>query len=495
MSCKDCGDLQALTQEQIRAHIQPCGAGKNNPIFFAGIDYDEVQITDSTDFLSGTREAIRRHDPRRTGQYYKKGERTTPPGDNTITVEFAECCGDIPRHELIKDSMTLYEMNVCCNTDPTDLVNGWVGGNLTVYPNIRLSERRRNARVSFGDSNDVTATYSGTMDQSYKIGEMKFVDIADGLGADRIRDAIMIGNDSCGGGDCGETAESCTDRIYAVDRAGNFICKIADSPAVITAIPGIVSPVSVINEGNYIYVLDIGGSYFFTNLDSAGKPTTWNQSADPVGTHRHFINCERGVISVGDISGDAAIWKITGTGARPSLVYNADTNAGLIRADCCGKTVISVGFSGLIITSNDYGSTFGPAPTSPTTDTITAIHVHDENSWDIGTATGEYWCTRDGGSTWQQTNYGAPLANITDICYANSEVGMIVGTGGLYTTFTGGELNTWASDESARIPQAINSNLVKCHWPCCGNKTCQVNNVLIAGFTGVTGELWVGQPS
>lgn len=499
MSCKGncggCNEVSRTGQKSYVAWIQPCGASPKNETLNAMTDgdYPAVKVTNMKREIRGSRTAVRRR--LSDGSSKICGYKESSPGDNTISLEFAECgCGGYEPDELQSEgSFDLYQMQVCCGS--ADLGNGW--SKMKVHRCITFNSMTQSDLTSFDTDDDeqVTRTYDALYAEDYTLYPLTFGEVGAPTGLDVGQNIRSFTYAVSKAGCATSCRDECADAWYAVSDEGNVIYKTgSDSPIAIAAIPGYVdnNNAHIGQIGDKLIVAQTGG-YWSTTLSSAGVPGAWTFHAIANYSPFGIYDTSDGLILTGSLlSGAGVMYKVDSSGNYTAIYTNATINTTTWPHDTCGDRSITGGQGGLILIGNSC-STLSAAGSSPTTAFVTAAAIRPGGEYWIGDSNGNVFYSADG-TSWTQASLPATSGQIRQIVWADSGVGYIIGlnAGDVFTTVDGGK--TWTKG-GARIPTAaagVSQNL-SAKAPCCKNKSKALNHLTIVGSTTTaTGGIWQG---
>jgi len=506
---------KALTQNSLRSWIQPGGAGPENPLYFAGVNWEEVQVSGGQRNLRGSRDPINRHDPRRPGRFVRRGQKVSPPDNNSVTVEFAESCGGIPRAQLLDCPFNIYELKSCCG-DPGDFLHGW-DGSVTVYSGIDVESMDLGDRTSFEGQEQVTVSASADVDDIYDVSELS-------LGVtplDSSVTAAIVGvtfGDTIECGDCGPGA-NCDSWIYAIDSAGMLFYRsnagwgsldLSGTGIDVLFGTGTYAAKGIATLGRFLVVLySVSGAtpdedgIAYTELSSAGLPgqTTgewWKLTpfknaagaaiagADPI-LMQKAGNVLYVVTTLAQDGTNTGLWRISSLGENADILLDTGNLAATPTAasvSVLGDTIVVGMSAGKIALSRDAGQTWSLV-TAIGTSSINDVECVSSYLWWAATSTGLFYTT-DAGVTWtEKVPVGAAAAGVyAQVNFANAEVGYAVSSAGtVYATWNGGYSWSSRSPRMRLVGEAVTTPKVA--LADCSNANRGANSVLLGGTTGL----------
>ncbi len=491
---------QALTQSQLRAWLQPNGPGPTNPVYFAGVGYDDIQITGGSKNLRGSRDPINRHDPRRPGKYRRLGQRVSPPDNNSVTVEFSEYCGGIPAHDLLQCDFNLYEFNSCCG-DPGDFLRGW-DGRIKVYSNIDVESGDYGDRTAFDGQSDVMTSYSAEVEDIYDVGELN-IGVPTGFAATATKTIVGTAygnNDNCG--NCGPNAK-CDSWLYAVDNAGIIYYRTSNGTGTldITAAnlttngltAGTELPVGLTVVSGSLVVLfsNAAGNdgYMYASIEtSGGLPTadaSWSKVypwAVATVNPSKILESDVELLIAGFDTVNAtypALYRISAPGETIEKIYQGSAAGTINAVASLGDLYVIALANGTLVYSRNNGLAWSTA-TITGAPVPNAIHISGEYLWWVATASGLMYSI-DQGANWATKTIAGMTGTIYDVMFVSDEVGYAIqSTGAIAMTWNGGYSWTTLSPRIAtlQVTDLANPKFARID---CVNKTRQTNTLAIGG--------------
>ena len=463
-------DIVATQNQNARLYRQPGGARPNNVVLYSGVEDQFIALEGVSNPIRGGISPVRVADPRRPGSYISVANQEEAPDYGSLTLRVLEKHGSIPF--VLGDltcPMTFYRATgKCARLD--DLTSGWTSY-VEIVSDVKFTDNDGGTRTSAWDGDEVIDnSLDGTITGSrYAVGQLSFGETAANQVDREVVDIVYGPAVQCG--DCGPANDG-SQRIYALVKSSG-----AGSPGITTdiaytlnggatwvdtTITGLGATVDAdaidIAGNNLIVVVNASGGYYYSPLDTLGRPTTWTLVTSG------FVSGQAPrdllVIGAGEVSfcADAGrVYKSIDVAAGVSIVSNGNaTTQNLRRIHGDGQnTLVAVGDAGAIIISTTGGVSWAAPSSSPTGDRIAAVAVLDQYRYWIGNTIGAVYYTLDSGLTWQQVSVPSATV-IDDIVFPTQEVGYIAYRNAtpaarLYTTFTGG--SRWnLSGASSRIP-------------------------------------------
>lgn len=163
--------------------------------------------------------------------------------------------------------------------------------------------------------------------------------------------------------------------------------------------------------------------------------------------------------------------------------------------DGCDNQFITGGVGGMVFISEDSGVTWTMV-TSPTTNAITATTIVDGRYWISDTAGGVWYSADPDTRGWTKISLTG-AASVTDIAFANDDVGWVVGPDGfVYSSWIGGlDREDWSNEENrvSNLPSTFDT--LHATIPQCADAGLASNVVLLTG-TNAAGEYtsYIGRP-
>lgn len=267
-------------------------------------------------------------------------------------------------------------------------------------------------------------------------------------------------------------------------------CFVDDAPTVITVV-GIscLGPYVVIlfSDQHISYIrrdsLDFGGTDW-TSIDlsmSTDIPTTIDT-----------IETREGPVSIilttnGNIYGLDQFLTLT--------LLDGTAGGGLQLNDVAsnGNIAVVVGHTGTVLYFKD--GVWSEVVTAPTAVNLFSALVKTDKNWYVGGASGELWCTADGGCSWTRVLFpGFAGTTVNDLCLSNTHVLWMTAGGDLYRSIDGG--STWVQEPNDSTPGcrtavAALGDVTK--LACCAYNP---NKIVAVGTSnaGADGLIMLGQP-
>lgn len=495
-----------VTQKHRRAFTQRGGPSADNPLRYAGADETYITIDDDENPVTGGRDPIRYHDPRRRagGAYQLIGETTSPPDFPTATVSMMHRHGGVPWVDYDAGCYhNLYEVVGPCKR-PDDFINGW-SDYVKIYSFGRANSKSDSGNTTQEDDNATMTALEMTFSAIYKIGALIFGNVAAPEVEREVVDVAFGSSIECG--NCGPGDDG-TKRIYAVTKSSGAASPGTPAEVIysvnggltwsqqnITGLGGTVDPTGIEVVGSYLVVLDTAGNgYWFADINSlTGVPSNWQQVTTGFVASKQPTDMWLAGPNEVYFSGNGGyIYRATDIPSGVEVVNaGSATTSNLQRIHGQDDVIVATGDSGAIVISLNRGTTFATATLSPTSATIRALLVLDAYRLWIGTSGGKIYYSINGGETWaEQTLPGGTLAVIDDIAAATDEVIHIAArtatpTARILTTWCGGE--KWASSavttaRLANVPTATRFNRLAV--PRDVNATTAANTIIAGGLSG-----------
>lgn len=507
-SCAGCSDtLVGNTQKGMVAWIQPCSAGPRNTSYSAMTDGDwpAVKVTGKSRQWRGARTPQWRRNSDGTNQICHVTEAV--PGDNTITLEFADCgCGGYSPDEIFEQgSFDLYEMQRCCGL--VDINKGWAKMKITRCMSFSGVDESPSTSYDTSEDGDLTRTYTGGLFvDAYTVYPITFGEVAAISGFDtgaRVND-ISYGNPAYG---CTSTCEdACSDIWYAITNEGNVIYKTGKS----NAIQNMVIPGFVTNNNNYIsqvgnkLIVTTPGGYWQSDLDATLSPTTWTfTTVTATGFGANTPNLSK-ILQVSDNllyvygnltnGSNAMIYSIDRNGSYEYVNSNTVTNgyyAGLAK---CKDTLLAARFDGVVMHASGQCGVLSTTPTSPTVTILNWAAIQPGGTYWV-MSRDELFYSDDKGETWNKVNLpGSTPNNLRHMIWVDAGTGYLLSNTQIYTTVNGGADWTIQSTGSrVELAPADIVAMINMAVPCCKSSTAKANALAIAGIqTGNVGAIWIG---
>lgn len=500
-----------------RAFVQRGGPSPLNGPAYSGANGNLIEIDDLTNPVRGGINRNQNHDPNNYGQYITTSLTIDPPDFATNTLSWKLKLSSMSWVDYDpKCAFNVYEPSGFCR-NPTDLYGGW-SNEVLIYSKGLITDRSRTGNTAFSDDDEsmITADVTWT-GGAYSVGPLGLGEVASVEVAREVVDIVYGASAACG--DCGVYNDG-TGWVYALqqdDGASTGISAVVLystdggktwGTSAITGIGTNASVTAMDVMGSYLVVLSsTDNAYFYSAINPlTGVPGAWNKIATGfiaaktpndifvVSASEAYICANGGYIYRLGAPGNAVV---------PILTGGAGTG-NLARIDGTGETFVAAGAAGLIVKSTNRGQSWAATTTTIGALAVQALDVLDPYKIWVGTGTGQLFFTVNGGETWIEKVLPTALANIYDIVFPTFEVGYIAGatvtpTAVLFTTFTGGETFSNASDlgqrRIANIPTFNKAGRVAV--PSVGSIGVRANNIAIAGLGGggTDGIILIGAPS
>jgi hypothetical protein len=241
-------------------------------------------------------------------------------------------------------------------------------------------------------------------------------------------DVTLCDSRACAGDACAPST-GC-DKYYAVDEVDQVFRSIDGGDTWTAAtipeanLPGVEIPVAIACVGSYIVVVLSAGSISFINRNSfdLGNDdwSTLTTAVTGVPTDMiSMVTANQG--SIGLIStASGSIYQLDSSMNLTLLDSSTSGGAAINGLNTNGEFAIAAGAAGLVMFFD--GDVWSQAPTVPVNAALHTGLVKTEKTWLVGGASGNQWCTADGGCTWVQVKYDGYLAGgaiVTDFCESN----------------------------------------------------------------------------
>lgn len=503
-NCAGCSDtLVGNTQKSLVAWIQPCSAGPRNEVYNAMTDGDwpAVKVTGKSRQWRGARTPQWRRNSDGTSSICHVTEAV--PGDNTVTLEFADCgCGGYSPDELAEQgSFDLYEMQRCCGL--ADIAKGWSKMKVTRCMSFSGVDESPSTSYDTSEDGDLTRTYTGGLFVSaYTIYPITFGEVAIATGFDTGARISSFTYANSRAGCTTQCRDECSDAWYAVTNEGNVIYKKGKNYAIANSqIAGFTNSVNTyIAQVGDILVVATAGGYWYSSLDSLGAPTTWSF----VSVNATFL--PDSVEAVTDKS--IAIYGFTGSLALPQGIvikvskdgtftnYHTDANTGTTITGFaeCSNVVLAGKVDGTVLHAIGQCGTMSNTTVSPSANAVKDVAIQAGGIYWVITPS-ETFFSDDQGETWVTVTLpGAAPTALQKIVWVDAGVGYIISSTVLYATVDGGK--TWTTEDTgARINAAPVgfTAMIDIQVPCCKSPTATANAIAITGiYTGAVGAIWLG---
>lgn len=483
-----------------RLYVQPGGARPDSPALYYGQSTNYGIIQGVTIPVNGAVTPIWTGDPRITNKYRQVRRAIAPPPLAAATFNFLEKRGTLNRLLAQDCGFTAYNINSGCG-DPSQLLYGWEGGKLEVYPDAIIGSINGGNRSDWANNTPIINQVPVTLREIYEIGGLGFGEILGSDVAVEIVDVVFGNVQRCSG--CGR-ANNGTNWRYAIQtytgsNDASLLFQTVDSNGTvieegvldITGIGGTTAPTAVDVAGQYLIVLvQSENAYYYATIDQAtGVPGTFTKvTSGFVSTktpsdllvyneHEIYISANGGYV-----------YKLTNVGAAVSvLTAGGATTANLKRIAGNGDTIAAGGVNGALIVSVNRGSSWALVDTAPSSGDIMGLDVRDSARLWVTTDDGDLFYTLDGGSNWDEVALAGTPTSLNDVVFVNDEVGWVAGESAsqalLYYTPNGGA--DWSTPNSAPrmtgildTAQAINRVAV----PTAANVELAANALLIGGL-------------
>ena len=498
-----------LTQNFIRAFTQRGGPSPANPVLFAGMDEQYLQIGDISRPDRGGVSAITVNDPRTRGAFARTGITIEAPDMPSATVTFKQKWGGIPWYRLRLDCpLNIYESEGRCN-DPSDPINGW--STLQILSQGLSTDKTYQGRTPF-DGSDESLTEIGFswLGDVYTVGPITLGEQAAQEVTTEVVDIAYYGAPRCS--DCGPVSDG-TRWVYALQQTaggssavvGKVLYSVnggatwAESAITGLGIGALVTAIDVV--GQYLVVLSkTDNAYYVSQIHQmTGVPGTWTKvNAGFVAgktPNDMFVESANRVYFVAD---GGYIYVSTDILAGVSVLSAAgSTTANLLRIHGAVGTLLAVGATGTILKSANRGATWA-SPLGTVAGTLQAVSVVSPLMYYVGTAAGGVFWTDNGGATWQALALpGGTVSAITDIVFASSEVGYIAATrsnvGTIFGSVFGGR--NWSEAGTSRFPMApIYGRANRLAYPDVADIQVATNSLAVAALGGslTDGAIFLG---
>lgn len=462
---------EIVQQRHFRAFSQRGGSKPSNSIRYAGPDEQYLAFGDVKNPRRGGITPIREHDSFTRNAYRLIGRSQAAPDLQTVTATFKRKHGGVT---WVADDLTcpntFYELVGDCG-QPDSFLYGW-SDFVAIYSNALATNTTHKGRKSFDSDDASTDDVELTLASYYEISGMSFGENAANFVEREVVDLAYASFVECG--NCGYRNDG-TQRLYGITKSSgpgspgipSELVWTIDGGATysqvnVTGLGGTVDPTGFDIFGNFGIVLDTAGNgYWAAELDKiTGAPGSWsnivagfssgNQPQDMfVASSGLMFLCGR----------NGRIYSATSALVGVTEVYSS-AGAHLIRINGDGNgTIVAAGESGVVVKTTNNGVTWSLVA-SPTSGTIRALEVMDKFTYWIGSTTGGFWYTLDGGISWIQLILASDVQRIDDVMFATDEVGYcVVGapnltTARLYTTYNAGR--DWSSTAVSTNPRLLN---------------------------------------
>lgn len=462
---------ETLTQNFIRAFTQRGGPSPTNPVLFAGMDEQYLQIGDISRPDRGGISAITINDPRTRGAFTRTGITIDAPDIPSGSITFKQRHGGIPWYRMRLDCpLNVYESEGLCN-DPSDPINGWT--TLQILSRGLATDKTYQGRTPFAGSDESMAEIGFSwLGDVYPVGPITLGKQAAVDVTTEVIDLLYYSVARCG--DCGPVNDG-TKWLYALQQtAGGSSAVVGkvlysvDSGAswqssVLTGLGAGALVTALRQVGQYLVVLvKSENAYYVSQVNQlTGVPGPWTKiTAGFVATKAAndvYVESSNRVYFVGD---GGYIYVSTDILAGVQVLSAAgETTNNLLRihGNPVANTLVVVGASNTILKSTSKGVTW-TATAATVTGTIQAVQVLSPYMYWVGTTAGGLWYTDTGGAAWTAIALpGAAITAITDITFVTAEVGYVAATrtgptGAIFGTVFGGR--NWSEAGTSRFPMA-----------------------------------------
>lgn len=458
-------------QRQLRAFTQRGGSKPTNLMRYCGPDEQSIMFGDVANPRRGNITPVRDHDWYTRNQYRLQGRGVAPPDLQTVTVTFRRRHGGV---SWVMDDMTcpqtFFELQGDCG-QPDSFLYGW-SDFVAIYSNALNTTASHKGRKSFDSDDPMTDELEFSLASFYEISGLSFGENAQTAVEREVVDLVYLSSIECG--NCGVVNDG-SSRLYSLTKSSG-----SGSPGIpaeviwttnggssysqtnITGLGGTTDPTGLDIFGNFLIVLDTtGNGYWISELHRiTGAPLGWsNVTAGFTGGAQpnDVFVANSGLAFLAANNG--TVYRMTNAllGVE-SLYTSAGANLRRISGDGNGN-VVAVGDSGTVLKTTNNGATWSLVA-SPTSGTLRTVEVMDKYTYWIGSGTGGFWFTTDGGENWTQVTLGSDVARIDDVVFATEEVGYAlvgapnVSTARLYTTYNSGR--DWSSTAVASNPRLLN---------------------------------------
>lgn len=388
---------------------------------------------------------------------------------------------------------------------PTDFDFGWTDGKVIVF---------ENAHITTYNTTELGALESGDdskVDEEIEISALEFYEVLPQVFTSRAADEVeqeiiaisVCDTPSCG--DCDDPSDGCQ-KVFALSApAGSSPGKL---PEVVFTNDGFVSdfrqvavntlaigedPDDAACVGDYYVIVSNAGA----GVEYATITDMFNAVANPFTENTGGIVASKEPNAISSVS-PRHTW-IVGDGG---YVYFADDPIKTLVVQDAGvattqnlndvyafntQVVVAVGESNAVIYTLN-GSTWQAVtgPDTVGTPGLDAVALRSEDEWWVGTDDGKVYYTTDKGQNWTEHTGITGYSAITDIDWATSVVGSVVGTiasgaGVVWRTISGG--NTWYI--SPEGPETLTTNLGLNALAFCQD---DANTIFLGGEGAVAGD-------
>ena len=504
---------QVITQQQKRVFIQLGGPRPNNATKYGGQDAQYMQITAAKIPELGGIDPIWAPDPRRAGQYKIIGRTVKPPDLPTADLTLYERRGVIPfQLAKIGCQFSFYEVSGQCN-DLSNFLSGWTDY-VMIYSNALVMDKDLGSRTAFADDKAVEDKLSLKLADIYPVGALGFGETAAAQVNREVTDIVYGSTGQCG--DCGP-ADDGTQRIYAVTKSSgagspglpgqleySLDGGITWTPNDITGIGSASDPTALDLVGsNLVVVVPADTAYYYTPLDTLGRPTTWTKvtSGFVAGAAPQdlFVLTSREVFFAG---GSGYLYKATDVTAGVTVLNaGAATTSNLQRIHGQDETLVATGANSTVVVSFNRGQTWARTSADPSAvaTNVQAVAVLDANRYWVGLGLGRVMYTLNGGLTWNEKAFsGAGAGQVYDIVFPTDDVGYFAfatntPSARLYATINGGADWTNTAPRVLNLPTHNRTNRIATPRGSSDPATA-ANNVALGGLSGggTDGVIYIG---
>lgn len=489
---------ELIKQGNTRSFYQPGGAGQN--VYFFGLDTEYHFIEGAEMPVNGDINPIFVPDPRRANRYRLASREENPPDLPTISLQFMEQWGGIPRVLMApKCQFNLYEVHGDCE-DLSDLYRGWTSY-LLAYSGFLIEGSIDLGTRSQREGNDpLIDSVNGKGVAIYPVGALSFGEEAASNVVVEVIDVVYGTRLTCG--NCGIENDG-SQLIYAITRAnvgsppapGQVVYStdggLTWNNSAVTGIGVTAEPLYIGIAGNLLFVGTSLTTLFYSTLNSdTGAPGAWSSVTLPVSMTDVWVSSGRAIYFS---AAAGAVYKTTDITVAPTAIATGGVD-NLLRIHGREQTIVAVGAAGRVYYSSNGGISWASA-TAPAAVSLNAVQVINDVTWWVAGANGTLYKTINRGSTWTVVGFpGSGAGAIFDIAFATAEIAWIThqvtSVAYLVTTLDGGK--SWArNDGTSRILNwPVFQKAGRVAIPEAGDPAVAANYVTIAGLaTGGTDGL------
>lgn len=368
-----------------------------------------------------------------------------------------------------------YQIHMGACKDPRDFNLGW--------EKVLILERARITNYGTDDLGALTPDDRDVIDENvtvvgedaYEVSRLLFGKVADANIVREVVDITVCDSATCGF--CGIPSDGCQLVIAVTVAAGGspgFVSKLilttdggaTWSDTVINSLAANVDALAVQCVSNNVIVLASTGISYLPLTNAIAHTGTFTLVTTgfvlPAGAPREFFSL-----------GPRQTWII---GAGGYIYFTTDPTAGVSIQDAGVATtqqlnaihgydsqnLIAVGNNNAVVVTRNGGNTWSSVlgPTGGVN--LNTVWMRKPNEWFVGTAGGQLWYTRDGGTTWVLKSFsGSGSGVVRDINFVTPSVGYMshdtAGTvGRLFRTIDGG--SSWYILPEEGGAQSVPSN-------------------------------------